>query len=100
MSVQVLAEERPVARKEHDCYVCLGTIGAGDQYLRQRNVGDEGPYVFKAHALCWALSLFIAHEEDYWTDDGEWPEPMEVRAGITRWFAALALGLSEDGETG
>ena len=90
MSVHVLDEARPVARKAHGCQVCLGTIGAGDQYMRQRNVGDDGPYVFKAHALCWSLSLFIAEAEDYWTDDGEWPEPMEVREGLVRWFAVLA----------
>ena len=90
MSGTVLAEERPVARKAHHCDVCLGTIGAGDRYLRQRNVGDDGPYVFKAHALCWSLSLFIAERLDYWTDDGEWPEPMEVREGIAAWFATIA----------
>lgn len=86
--VTVLADEQPVARKQHQCEMCWGHIGAGDQYRRQRNVGDDGPYVFKAHALCWALSVFIARELDYWTDEGEWPEPSEVRDGLIRWFAA------------
>ena len=90
MSGIVLAEERPVARKTHFCEVCLGTIGAGDRYLRQRNVGDDGPYVFKAHALCWALSLRLAREAGLFTDDGEWPEPDEVRVAITAWFGAIA----------
>lgn len=85
----VLDETRPVARKTHFCDVCLGTIGVGDQYLRQRNVGDDGPYVFKAHRLCWAISLRVNRENGGWEDD--WPEPLEVRAEIAAIFEALAL---------
>lgn len=88
MSGFVLDEVRPTAIKTHLCECCLGTIGVGDQYLRQRNVGDDGPYVFKAHALCWSLSIYIAREEGYW--DGEWSEPDEVREALARWFGAVA----------
>ena len=96
MSVLVLGETRPVARKEHTCEVCWGTIGAGDTYLRQRNVGDDGPYVFKGHALCWSLSLAIAREAGMWTDEGEWPEPSEVREALVRWFDWLGVVFGSD----
>lgn len=91
MSVRVIDETSPKARKDHLCEVCLGTIGAGDTYMRQRNVGDDGPYVFKAHRLCWSLSLSIAREAGMWTDEGEWPEPDEVRQALMACFAGLAL---------
>lgn len=95
MSVLVLDETHPTARKTHFCGVCLGTIGVGDTYMRQRNVGDDGPYVFKAHRLCWGLSLAIAREAEMWTDEGEWPEPDEVREAIAAWFAAVYIGSPE-----
>ena len=94
--VRVLDETRPRARKTHTCQVCWGTIGVGDAYLRQRNVGDDGPYVFKAHELCWKVSLHIADECGMWTEDGEWPEPFEVRAFISAIFAALSNARTED----
>jgi hypothetical protein len=96
--VVVLDESRPVARKEHTCEVCWGTIGAGDTYLRQRNIGDDGPYVFKAHRLCWALSLRIAREQELWTDEGEWPEPYEVRSALADLFGRLTLAASPEKE--
>lgn len=89
MSVQVLDETWPVARKEHFCGTCLGTIGAGDSYIRQRNIGDDGPYVFKAHGLCWRLSLAIRRGAGMWED--EWPEPSEVRDALVLWFDWTAL---------
>lgn len=102
MSIRVLDETMPTARKSHLCHVCLGTIGEGDKSLRQRNVGDDGPYVFKAHRLCWGLSLAIAREAGMWTDEGEWPEPIEVRDATTAWFGAmqalLAASSAVDGE--
>lgn len=85
----VLETVRPVARKEHFCETCLGTIGAGDKYVRQRNIGDDGPYVFKSHQLCWVVSLHQAREAGMWTDDGEWPEPSEVREGVANVLATL-----------
>lgn len=90
MSVIVLDEATPIARKEHVCEVCWGTIGVGDTYLRQRNVGDDGAYTFKGHRLCWALSLRIAEEAGMWTDEGEWPEPDEVRHALAAFFASLS----------
>lgn len=90
MSVQVLDETTPKARKSHFCEVCLGTIGEGDTYVRQRNVGDDGPYVFKAHRLCWRLSIAIAREAGMWTDEGEWPEPSEVREALVWSFDWVA----------
>ena len=36
----ILKEATPVARKEHKCMFCYGTINKGQKYLRQTNVVD------------------------------------------------------------
>jgi hypothetical protein len=64
--VIVLASDNPVARKEHDCQLCGRTIEPGEQYNRQRNIGDDGPYVFKACAHCHAYVLNVIHALDYY----------------------------------
>lgn len=87
MSVVLLADEWPTARKEHRCGVCLGTIGAGDRYRRQRLVDDD-PYVFKAHALCDA-AYWKAQRESGLFDD-EFLEWSEVRPLVEQFFAAIA----------
>lgn len=80
MSPIVLASENHVARKQHRCELCGRTIEPGERYNRQRNIGDNGPCVFKSCAHCEALvTLTTATEDaDYWgegytTDDiWEW----------------------------
>jgi hypothetical protein len=59
MSGVVLADETPVARKEHSCELCSATIQPGDRYRRTRIIGDDGPYVFKACELCNALTPIV-----------------------------------------
>lgn len=68
MSPLVLASDWPVARIEHHCQLCGRTIQPGEKYNRQRNVGDDGPYVFKACAHCHAY-VKLAGIAD-WCDDG------------------------------
>ena len=68
MSPLVLASENPVARIEHKCQLCWRTIGPGERYNRQRNIGDDGPYVFKACAHCHAYVLLTSLTD--WCDDG------------------------------
>lgn len=52
-------------------------------------MGDDGPYVFRGHQLCWALSTAIARDAGMWTDEGEWPEPSEVRDALLGCFTGL-----------
>lgn len=67
MSPLVLADDNPVARKEHGCQLCGRTIEPGERYSRQRNIGDDGPYVFKACAHCHAYVRLSEIAE--WCDD-------------------------------
>lgn len=62
----VLHSERPRAIKEHRCSCCSRVIRIGEQYERQRNIGDDGPYVFKSCAHCTALLRLV----DLYYDDG------------------------------
>jgi hypothetical protein len=68
MSPVVLASENPVARVEHGCQLCGRTIEPGERYNRQRNIGDDGPYVFKACAHCNAYVRLT--DLSSWCDDG------------------------------
>ena len=94
MSVLVLDEVRPVARKDHTCEVCWGTIGKGDRYLRQRNVGDDGAYTFKAHGLCWA-AWCKAHRDGEMYDD-EAPDNQDEVVPLVRSFFAAFAGVPAD----
>lgn len=42
--ITVLKDSRPVARKEHRCLLCNGTINKGQRYYRQTCVYDAAPY--------------------------------------------------------
>lgn len=83
----VIAQSKPVARKDHHCNLCGRIIGAGETYDRARLVAyDDGPYVFKTCTHCQAL-LFLHPDsweyadEGYTTDDIiEW-EPSTI-AGL------------------
>lgn len=70
---QVIADERPKARKEHRCSLCSRTIRVGEVYRRCRMVWDDGPYVFRECAHCHALLARREHGLDDaldWADDG------------------------------
>lgn len=71
MSPTVIASENPKARIEHRCGLCGRTIQPGEHYNRQRNIGDAGPYVFKACAHCHALTrLTTAVDAANWWGEG------------------------------
>ena len=90
----MLADDRPVARKEHRCDICWGRVPAGAAYVRQRNICDGEPYVFKAHTLCWVVSCRMHRELGLFDD--EWPDEDEVRAEVLRCFDWLGIAASRE----
>lgn len=81
----VLGDETPTARKEHRCQLCERTIRPGEKYHRQRNIGDDGPYVFKNCAHCQTMLPLIDWDwgDGYTYDefDSWWPE----RGSVEQW---------------
>lgn len=61
----VISDTNPVARKEHECSLCLRTIQPGETYHRQRAIYDD-PYTFKACTHCSAFADL--YREDWWYD--------------------------------
>ena len=50
--ITVLKDSHPVARKEHRCLLCNGTINKGQRYYRQTCVYDAAPYDWIEHDEC------------------------------------------------
>jgi hypothetical protein len=86
----LLADEWHVARKQHQCGLCLGIIGAGDSYHRQRVVDCRDIYTFKGHTLCEAICLRVAKEIGYWPEDEGFEPHDEIQPGILTFFAAIS----------
>lgn len=55
MSVTLLFESTPKARKDHTCGLCVSTIPVGTVYYQQRCAEDGPPYSWRAHTECWGL---------------------------------------------
>lgn len=90
----VLEDAYPVARKQHFCDICNGIIGIGDQYHRQRNIGDDGPYVFKGHHLCWGAWNKAYRELGLWDDEApDWFE--DIKPLVTGALRLLGVPASE-----
>lgn len=73
--IACIADDHPVARKQHRCELCDRIIEPGERYNRQRNIGVDGPYVFKACAHCAALVSLVNldYDQEYTADDlWEW----------------------------
>ena len=83
MTVTILRDERPVARKDHGCNECGGRIGAGDRYRRQSNVDGGDIWTYKAHALCFALVPWD------WVDDTSPTDWHEAQLRLIEWFVAF-----------
>lgn len=52
MSYRLLGEFRPIARKAHKCIWCGEAITAGERYLRERSVCENGMQNFAWHFAC------------------------------------------------
>lgn len=66
MTVTLLEELKPVARKKHRCDLCHRGVEVGERYLNQRLAGDGSVWRFKCHLDCNCA---------YWSWD---PDPGEV----------------------
>lgn len=64
----IMSKER-VAKKEHTCSFCGGTIKNGERYDYQKCRDDDGLYEWKSHLHCMSL---VRHFDmmDYASDDG------------------------------
>lgn len=62
---EVLQEKSPIARKEHRCDYCGGTIHAGERYMNQTLVYDGTVYPWKSHEHCYSLTSYIEYDPDY-----------------------------------
>lgn len=59
-SVQVLKNIQPIAKKEHKCVFCGGSINIGQKYDKQTCVYDGIVYDWKTHSEC----SQVAHKLD------------------------------------
>ena len=50
-------KEDIIARKNHQCQWCLNLIKKGNKYTKQSSVDCGEWYVFKAHRLCFYVSI-------------------------------------------
>lgn len=85
---QLIDDRWVVARKDHHCNGCGGTISKGTSYLRQRVVDGRDIWTYKAHELCAAIEWRI--QRDYHLDCTDSIDDHEVREQITAIFTAWA----------
>lgn len=52
MATDHIASRQVVARKCHQCWVCLGTINPGDKCVSDTNASDGEIYTLHAHTDC------------------------------------------------
>jgi len=76
LSVRLISETRPVARKHRRCWHCGRMIAPGAQYVRQFLVYDGG-YALTMHTDCEALwQTYVLDASLYCSEDG-WPPMIE-----------------------
>lgn len=64
ITMKVLRNETPVARKEHRCNFCGGVISVGEKYNRQTNVYDGCVYDWVSHCECSKLACELDMFDD------------------------------------
>lgn len=81
--MEIIHDERPIARKQHRCEMCSRTIEPGERYRRQRNTDCGDIWTWKNCAHCDVLLDILCHigyDHDYgvtYEDVGEW-EPETI----------------------
>lgn len=65
--IDVINSKTPIARKQHRCDYCGGTIEKGEKYQNDTIVYDGDVYTWKSHLHCMALT---SEMWDYKTDEG------------------------------
>lgn len=77
----ILKDTTPVARKEHRCEFCYGTIAVGQQYRRQTNIVDGEIGDFICHTECMEvarmLDMFDDCDPDYGLTDEMFREAID-----------------------
>lgn len=79
MSWKHIRDATPVARREHQCYLCEQPIPAGEQHVRRVGRNDGGFDSFRMHAYCDVLSR--DWDEYQWEspDSAEFRRQLEAR---------------------
>lgn len=84
-----LADETPTARKEHWCQLCGRIIRLGETYHRQRNIGDDGPYVFKNCRHCEAILPLIDYDPGFGYTEDDYSQWEPTTLAELRWKVQL-----------
>jgi len=75
MSVTLLADELPKARKPHRCCWCGQQINAGEVYRRQRTIFDGALQSNAWHPECFDAAEYCDLEDGFTLYEGERPVP-------------------------
>lgn len=87
----ILRETQPVARKEHQCCLCLEAIAPGERHWYQVNIGEEwGFCAIRACRFCWEQSR---HLYEPWSD---WGSDIYLDLLRDRWAGKLLEAGLED----
>ena len=68
--VTTIKDSHPIARKEHICELCGGTINKGQKYYRQTNVYDGCIYDWIEHEECREIASELDMYDEYNYDEG------------------------------
>lgn len=87
----ILRETQPVARKEHQCCLCLEAIAPGERHWYQVNIGEEwGFCAIRACRFCWEQA---SHLYEPWSD---WGSDIYLDLLRDRWAGKLLEAGLED----
>ena len=93
--MQTLKETQPIARKQHRCDFCYGTITVGQRYRRQTNIVDGEIGDFICHIECMEvarmLDMFDDCDPDYGLTDEMFREKVMFAAFMKRWTLVIAI---------